>query len=137
MPEYSVPQFIEDEARIIFFLTFRQFFILVGGGFLCFLSYYFLPFIIASFCIFIILALVILIGFVKIKGDSVVKIVLHFLGFSIASKNYTWQKSGSGQISPEMQNYEKPNFKPQSYIKKTGEGQGGQLQGTKKNIELT
>lgn len=139
MPEYSVPQFIEDEAKIIFFLTFRQFFIIVGGGVLCFVSYLILPTSIFFMAALLIIALVGIIAFVKIDGDSVVKIAMHFIGFSMGSKNYTWKKGSSesqNQSSAEMQNYEQPNFKPQTYVKKQDDNAVGKLHSAKKNIEL-
>ena len=139
MPEYSVPQFIEDESKIIFFLTFRQFFILVGGGLLCFFSYILLPFNIFVIVGALIAILTGVIGFLKIQGDSVVKIALNFIGFSFGSKNYTWKKGGNTpEASPNitMENYQKPNFRPQEYIKKTSPTQKSKLKGIKTNIEL-
>ncbi len=139
MPEYSVPQFIEDESKIIFFLTFRQFFILVGGGLLCFASYLLLPFSVFAVAGVIIVILTGIIGFMKVDGDSVVKILLHFLGFSLGSKNYTWKKGGARPegVASNVEHYEKPSFRPQQYIKKTSPTDSGKLKSAKANIELT
>ena len=43
MEQYPVPQFIEQEGKIAFFLSFRQFFYLAGAGAICFILYYTLP----------------------------------------------------------------------------------------------
>src|SRR3989338_5543393 len=92
MPQYPIPQFIEEEGRIISFLTFRQFFLLVGGGGVCLLLYYLLP-----FWLFVLLGIttmlfVAALAFLKVGNESIVKIFLHYVGFSLGTKNYIWGK---------------------------------------------
>ena len=43
MEQYPIPQFIEQEGKIAFFLSFKQFFYLVGAGVVIFMLYYILP----------------------------------------------------------------------------------------------
>ncbi len=93
MEKYPLPQFIESEGKIIYFLTFRQFFELVGGGAIIYILHLF----ITNFNIFSIVALAIAgftaaIAFMKIENTSLPTFFLHFLGFSIESKNYVWKK---------------------------------------------
>ncbi len=92
MQQYPIPQFIEEEGKIIFFLTFRQFFLLVGGGAVCLLLYYMLPFWLFAVLAIPIVLIVGAIVFIKIDNESVVQIFLHFIGFSFANKNYVWRK---------------------------------------------
>lgn len=93
MAQYSIPQFIEEEGRIVFFLTFRQFFILVGGGAVCFLFYFTgLPLIWFLIFAILIMASAVAIAFVKIDNVTIPKMVLNFFGFYFGSKVYTWQK---------------------------------------------
>jgi len=92
MPQYPIPQFIESEGKMIYFLTFRQFFILVGGGALCILLYYILPFFLFAILGVIIALLVAGIAFVKIDNASLVTIFLNFISFSMGTKSYTWKK---------------------------------------------
>ena len=92
MPQYPVPQFIEEEGKIVFFLTFRQFFLIVGGGVVCFLLFYILPFYFFIAGSLFVMALVAIIAFVKINGISVVRITLNYLGFLTQSKDYMWRK---------------------------------------------
>ncbi len=92
MEQYPVPQFIEQEGRIAFFLSFSQFFYLAGGGLACFMLYYVLP-----FPLFLPLAAVIGIAsvgvaFVKINGMPILDLVLNSLGFAVGGKNYVWRK---------------------------------------------
>jgi len=92
MAHYSVPQFIEEESRIVFFLTFRQFFILLGGGIVCFALFITLPpalFVISSM---VIVLLAIAIAFLKINNQPVIKALLSYFGFITGPKNYIWKK---------------------------------------------
>ena len=144
MPEYPVPQFIESEAKIIFFLTFRQFFILVGGGVLSFILYFILPFILFIICLMVIVLVVIIVAFFKVNNESAVKILLNFIGFSVGLKNYTWKKEGSHYMNQEVSNikdrnlaYNEPSFKSQEYIKKSPglKPENSKLKSIKKIIE--
>ncbi|MCX6719524.1 MAG: PrgI family protein, partial [Candidatus Staskawiczbacteria bacterium] len=57
MEQYPIPQFIEQEGKIAFFISFRQFFYLVGAGGACFILYFILPKV-----LFLLLAPLIFIG---------------------------------------------------------------------------
>jgi len=95
MEQYPIPQFIEQESKIAFFISFRQFFYLVGAGIACFFLYFILPsflFYIASAVIFIGMAIL---AFVQIDGVPVLNVLLGSIGFSIGHKDYTWKKKES------------------------------------------
>jgi len=95
MARYPVPQFIEQEGKIIFFLTYRQFFVLVGGGAVCIVMYFILPVIVFLVVGAIVMGLAGIIAFAKINNSSVVTIFMHFIGFSMQSKTYAWKKQES------------------------------------------
>lgn len=95
MEQYPIPQFIEAESKIAFFISFRQFFYLVGAGMACFFLYFILP----RF-LFILLAPIIAIGtiilaFATVNGVPILNMILGAIGFSMGGKNYTWQKKES------------------------------------------
>ena len=92
MEQYPVPQFIESEGKITYFLTFKQFFLLVGGGFACLLLYYILPFLIFIFCAIFIIISILAIAFVKIDNASILTILLNLIGYSVGTKSYVWKK---------------------------------------------
>lgn len=92
MAQYPIPQFIEEEGRIIFFLTFRQFFLLVGGGIISALLFIKLPFLFSIIASIGIMALVSIVAFVKVNGMPIIKLVLNYLGFLTKNKNYIWKK---------------------------------------------
>ena len=106
MAQYPVPQFIEEEGKIVFFLTFRQFFLLVGGGAVCFLLFFTLPLTFAIIGSLFIMILVSAIAFIKINGLPIIKIVLNFLGFVTQNKNYTWKREDLPYL-PKIQDIQK------------------------------
>jgi hypothetical protein len=95
MEQYPVPQFIEQEGKIAFFLSFRQFFYLGGATAICFILYYILPefifYVAATFIIVIAVAL----SFITINGVPILNTILASIGFATGGKNYTWKKKES------------------------------------------
>ena len=92
MPQYPVPQFIEEEGKIVFFLTFRQFFLLIAAGVICFLMFITLPLLVFILGSIVVIALFVVVAFVKLNGMPVLKVAYHYLGFITQSKNYVWKK---------------------------------------------
>lgn len=109
--QYPIPQFIEAEGKIIFFLTFKQFFMLIGGGAICAVVYLLLPFQLFVIAALLVMGLTGTVAFVKLDGVSVVTILFNFLGFTVGSKVYTWKKKEATypfkiQKKPELANIE-------------------------------
>lgn len=95
MEQYPIPQFIEQEAKIAFFISFRQFFYLCAGGVICFILYYTVPFFIFTVLSIIIMGACFALGFLKINGLPVASVLLSSFGFLTGTKNYTWKKKES------------------------------------------
>ena len=132
MEQYPIPQFIEQEGKIAFFISFRQFFYLVGAGVVCFILYYALPFFLFIMASFLIGAVAVVLAFVQINGVPIINMILASIGFMTGGKNYTWKKKES--LYP---------FKPikRAQIKKIEQGpvlkiQQSQLKKTKIEVEL-
>lgn len=133
MEQYPIPQFIEAEGKIAFFISFRQFFYLVGAGVICFILYFILPrflFFIVGPLIFIGFAIL---AFVTINGTPILNILLGAIGFTMGGHNYTWKKKESPYP-----------FKPikRTQIKKIDQGpvlqaQMSQLKKTRTQIETS
>lgn len=90
--EFTVPQFIEYEAKVIGPFTFKQFIIVGAAGITCFVLYLKAPF-------FIFLPLAIVIGggalslvFLKIGGRSPAVMLKNSLFFSVSPKIYLWKR---------------------------------------------
>ena len=95
MEQYPVPQFIEEEARIISFLTIKQFLYIVVAGAVILFLYYLLP-----FYLFVVVAILLgggagAMGFLKVNGVPLLTIMLNSFGFITGAKNYTWKKKES------------------------------------------
>ncbi len=89
---FTVPQFIEHEAKIIGPLTFKQFMFIGIAGAICFILYFTVP-----FSIFLIGCVVlggggISLAFFKIGGRSLPVLFGNFLKFFIGPKMYIWKK---------------------------------------------
>lgn len=132
MEQYPIPQFIEAEGKIAFFISFRQFFYLVGAGVICFILYYTLPFFLFIMASFLIGGVAAVLAFVQVNGVPIINMILASIGFMTGGKNYTWKKKES--LYP---------FKPikRAQIKKIEQGpvlkiQQSQLKKTKTDIEL-
>jgi len=95
MAQYPIPQFIEAEGKIISFLTFHQFFWLVGGLAVCILFYYILPFFLFVFLSLLVVLFIVLVAFVKVDNMSVMTLFLNYIMFSTKSKDYVWKKKQS------------------------------------------
>ena len=95
---FTIPQFIEHEAKIVGPLTFKQFVFVGVAGTACFIIY----FLIGKdhFFLFFILSIIILgtgagLAFVKIGGQKLPTILANFFRFSLASKFYIWKRKGT------------------------------------------
>lgn len=113
MERYPIPQFIEAEGKIAFFISFRQFFYLVGAGIVCFMMYFILPPFLFWILAPVLIVVMVMLAFVSINGVPLLNIILGSVGFAMGNKNYTWKKKESPYP-----------FKPiqRSHIKKIEEG---------------
>ena len=89
---FTVPQFIEREAKIIGPLTFKQFAYIAFGGVICFVIYQ-----IANFYIFIVSCIIfggagLALAFLQVNGRSLPIVLSNLLRFNSAPKIYIWKK---------------------------------------------
>jgi hypothetical protein len=96
MDQFTVPQFIEHEPKVVGPLTFKQFIFVGVAGAICFIFYFTLP-----FPVFILAAIVLMAGgfalaFLKSGGRSLPTILKNFFFFSFSTKIYLWKKKGAG-----------------------------------------
>ena len=95
MEQYPIPQFIEQEGKIAFFISFRQFFYIVGAGAACFVLYFILPFFLFIIVSFVIGGGALILAFVTVNGVPIINVILASIGFASGAKNYTWKKKES------------------------------------------
>jgi len=93
MARFQVPQFIEREAKVVGFLTLRQFAYLGIPAGVTFFLWFFIPNRIIFALIAIALeAIGVALAFIKIAGKPIPVLIWHFLHFSASSKTYIWRK---------------------------------------------
>lgn len=92
MRQYPVPQFIEREAKITFFLTFKQFIALIVIGIIDFIIYQIFPRSLSFIIIAVISVGGISLFFIKIGGQPLTTYLMNYLGFLRGGKKYVWSK---------------------------------------------
>jgi predicted membrane protein len=97
---FEVPQFIEQEAKILGPFTFKQTLWLIGTGAIIFFFYFSLAK--TNLILFIILTIILAgigfsLAFLKIHGYSLPVLLKHLLSFSFSSKIYLWKQTGEKQ----------------------------------------
>ncbi len=89
---FTVPQFIDYEAKIVGPLTFRQFIYVGIAGAVCFVFYFTFPFYIFIISCIILGGGALAFAFIKIGGRSLPTILANLLRFSLTPKMYIWRK---------------------------------------------
>ena len=111
--EFTVPKFIEREAKIIGPLTFKQFLCLVIPGATVFIAYYTLPIAIAIFLAVVLMGGGLAFAFLKIGGRSFPIVMKNFVTFYPSSKLYVWKIKN---IPPKIIKKEKEKKKKQENV---------------------
>jgi len=90
---FTVPQFIEHEAKIVGPLTFRQFSFVGIAAAICFILYYAVPFSVFLASCFILGGGAVALAFLKIGGRSLSTVFGNFLKFTISTRIFIWRKA--------------------------------------------
>jgi len=89
---FTIPQFIEHEAKIIGPLTFKQVIFIGTAGAVCFILYFLVPFSVFLVACVILAGGGIALAFLKIGGRSLPLTLVNLLKFSVMPKIYIWKK---------------------------------------------
>lgn len=89
---FSVPQFIEIEDKVVGPFTFKQFVYLAGGGAFCFLAWRFLPIFISVILIIPMAGLAVALAFYKVNNQPFILILSSAIRYWLGSKLYVWKK---------------------------------------------
>lgn len=103
--QYSIPQFIEVEDRVLGPLTVKQFLYLLAGGIVEIIFWSLADLSLFIFLTLINLAIVIPIAFVKVNGRPFIKYLSSMIQFFSKPKLYFWSKV------PELKKVEVNEFK--------------------------
>ena len=112
MATFQTPQFIEQEAKIIGFLTLPQFGYVAVGGIIIFASFKIFSFFLFLMIAVIIGGLTIALAFVKINGQTMPKVILSAFFYVWSPRIYTWQR-----VAPQT-TLEIPDFQKIEEIRK-------------------
>ena len=92
MQSFQVPQYIEEESRLIGSLTFTQVIILVFGGALVYLSYSLLTSWISLLLIILIGSATIILAFLQVDGTPTYKLIMPLIKHIWLPRVYIWKK---------------------------------------------
>ena len=96
---FTVPQFIEREAKIIGPLTFKQFLYIGVAGLACFIIYFSFPFDIFLISCFFLGSIAAAFAFLEIDGNPLQKHLWNFFKYNLSPKIYLWKKGGMGKAN--------------------------------------
>jgi hypothetical protein len=97
MQQFTVPQFIEVEDKIIGPITIRQFLIILGGGIVIFLGFRFGDTAMFVLTLIVVGILTLTFAFVKINGQPFHYFVLNIVQTSKKPSLRIWQKDYSNE----------------------------------------
>ena len=90
--EFTVPQFIEKEAKIVGPFTFKQFLFIGAGGGVIVVLYFVLPFLFFIIGAIIIVIAAFLLSFVRIEKIGLPTYIANLFTFFFKPKIYLWDK---------------------------------------------
>jgi len=118
--EFTVPQFIEKEPKLIGPFTFKQFiFVAIAGG-ACFFLYFFIGK--KNMPLFTIIAIVLFGGslalaFLKIKGYTLPILVKNFFMYTISAKIFLWRRKIMPPKIKKVEKFEKAEVEEETTLK--------------------
>ncbi|MCK4520819.1 PrgI family protein [Candidatus Parcubacteria bacterium] len=92
--QFTVPKFIEREAKIVGPFTFKQFIYVGIAGAISFVLYFTIPIAQCLIAATILIGSALALAFIKIEGRSLPTIIKDFFVFSSSPKLYIWKKKG-------------------------------------------
>jgi hypothetical protein len=95
---FTIPQFIEHEAKIIGPLTLKQFMYLGFAGAICFVLYFIASKAIFFLSLFVLGGLGAALAFVKINNIPLPNFIFNFIKFKVSPKMYLWEKETEQKI---------------------------------------
>jgi len=111
---FTVPQFIEMEAKIVGFLTFKQFIFLFMAALICVVLRFILPFSFFIIATLIIIGGALALAFLRIGGRSLPVVLGNFLKFKLSPKMFIWKK-----VETPIQVFKKEEIKKGEEIEET------------------
>ncbi len=93
MAQFQIPQFIEEEAKIVGPLTIKQFGYIAVAGALSFILFYVFNFILWLLTSAVLVGAALALAFVRVNGQSLPSIMLAAFSFIWKPRRYVWQRA--------------------------------------------
>lgn len=93
MATFQVPQFIEEQPKVVGFLTLPQFLYLAAAAGVSFAAFYVLTFFLWIFVTLVVGALAIALAFVKVNGQALPAVLRAALAYYWKPRVYTWSRA--------------------------------------------
>lgn len=104
--QFSLPQFIDVEDRVIGPLTLRQFLWLLAGGAIIFILWGFLKIWMLIILAIPVIALAAAFAFLRPQGRSLITYLLSIIRFATGPKQFVWKKTSPARIKKEIKKKE-------------------------------
>ncbi|MDO8558705.1 MAG: PrgI family protein [bacterium] len=92
MDQFTIPQFIEEKAKVIGPMTFQQFIYVGTAGAICFVFYFTIPFFFFIMVALVIFSFAIILAFGKSGGRPLPLVIKNAFVFKLRPKIYLWKK---------------------------------------------
>lgn len=99
MPQFTVPKFIEREAKIVGPFTFKQFIFVGAAGIISVVLYFTIPFYFFLLATVLLFSGALALALVKIEGRPIPVLFKNFLSFLFAEKIYLWKRKA---LAPKL-----------------------------------
>jgi hypothetical protein len=118
--EFTVPQFVEREPKLIGPFTFKQFIFVAIAGAVCFFLYFFIGK--KNMPLFILIAILLFGGalalaFIRIKGYTLPMLLKNFFTFTIMPKIFLWQRKFIPTKVSKIKKFEKAKVGDETELK--------------------
>lgn len=102
MAQFTVPQFIEREAKVVGPFTFKQFIYIGGAGVILFLLYFTIPFTYFILAAIILLPISLALAILKLGGIPLPIVLKNFFVQTVSPKVYIWGRVPLIKKIPEV-----------------------------------
>lgn len=93
MAQFQIPQFIEEESKLVGPFSLKQFIYIGAAGGISFMLFYVFTFFLWILCSIIIVGFALALALVKINGQDLISVLTSGFAFMWKPRRYTWQRA--------------------------------------------
>lgn len=95
MATFQVPQFIEEQPKVVGFLTLPQFLYLAAAAGVSFAAFYIFSFVLWIFTTLVAASIAVALAFVKMNGQNLPTVLRAALAYYWKPRVYTWSRAAA------------------------------------------